>query len=94
MDSSISARQNFKRWMPPRRFSRLTDALSKRIENHAKAFSLFVMSYNYCRPDPGLTNSARGVATTPAMVAGISDHVWSVEEILELAGSGEIAILS
>ncbi|MBA2706464.1 MAG: hypothetical protein H0U59_01485 [Gemmatimonadaceae bacterium] len=55
---------------------------SKKAENHAHAVSLYFMFYNYCRPHQTLTKTAGGIKTTPAMAAGIADHVWTVEEIL------------
>ena len=42
------------------------------------------MFYNYCRPHATLTKTAKGVKTTPAMAIGLTDHVWTVEEILEM----------
>ncbi len=41
------------------------------------------MFYNFCRPHLTLTKAANGIKTTPAMAAGIADHMWTVEEILE-----------
>jgi hypothetical protein len=69
--------------MQMRRFTRLTNAFSKKAENHAHAVSLHFMFYNYCRPHMTL-NKAKGTKTTPAMACGLTDHVWTVEEILEL----------
>lgn len=59
--------------------SRLTNAFSKKAENHAHAVSLFFMFYNYCRPHQTLTKAAKGIKTTPAMASGLTDHVWTVE---------------
>ena len=61
-----------------RRFTCLTNAFSKKIENHAHAVSLHYIYYNFCRIHKTLR-------VTPAMEAGISDHVWSLEEIAGLA---------
>jgi hypothetical protein len=69
--------------MGQRRFTRLTNAFSKKAENRAHSVSLFFMFYNYCRPHQTLTKTANGVRTTPAMASGLTDHVWTVEEILE-----------
>jgi hypothetical protein len=69
--------------MSMRRFTRLTNAFSKKAANHAHAVSLHFMFYNYCRPHMTLTKAARGIKTTPAMACGLTDHVWTVEEILE-----------
>jgi hypothetical protein len=69
--------------MQMRRFTRLTNAFSKTAENHAHAVSLHFMHYNYCRPHITLTKRHHGIKTTPAMEIGLTDHVWTVEEILE-----------
>jgi hypothetical protein len=63
--------------MGSRRFTRLTNAFSKKIENHKHAVALHFMHYNFCRIHQTLR-------VTPAMEAGISDHVWSLEEIAGL----------
>ncbi len=47
------------------------------------AVSLHFMPNNFCRPHQTLTKAAKGIKTTPAMAAGVTDHVWTVEEILE-----------
>lgn len=60
-----------------RRFTRLTNAFSKKIENHAHAIALHFMYYNFCRVHQTLR-------VTPAMEAGISDHTWTSEEIVTL----------
>ena len=67
-----------------RRFMRLTNAFSKKAENQAHAVSLHFMSYNYCRPHMTLTKAAKGTKPTPAMACGLTDHTWTVGEILEL----------
>ena len=67
--------------MGNRRSTRLTNAFSKKAENHV---SLMFFFYNYCRPHMTLTKNGGGIKTTPAMAAGISDHVWTVEEMLEM----------
>lgn len=65
-----------------RRFARLTNGFSVRAENHARAVSFYFMHYNYCRPHKALTKAAKGIKTTPAMAAGVTERVWSVEDIL------------
>lgn len=60
--------------MGMRRFTRLTNASSKKLENHAAAISLHYMHYNFCRIHKTLR-------VTPAMEAGISNHVWSIEGV-------------
>jgi hypothetical protein len=70
--------------MGMRRFTRLTNAFSKKIEDHAFAVSLHFMYYNFCRSHTTLTKANKGVLKTPAMAAGVSDHVWKIEEIVAL----------
>jgi hypothetical protein len=62
--------------------TRLTHGFSKKAANHAHAVSLYFMFYNFCRPHQTLTKANRGIKQTPAMATGLTDHVWSVEEIL------------
>lgn len=63
-----------------RRFTRLTNAFSKKVENHAWAIALHYLHYNFCRIHKTLR-------VTPAMAAGISDHVWDTVEIADLLDS-------
>jgi hypothetical protein len=65
--------------MSQRRLTRLTNAFSKKVENLEHAMALHYMFYNFARPHKSLGNM-----TTPAMAVGISDHVWSIEEIVQL----------
>ena len=60
-----------------RRFTRLTNTFSKKIENHIHAVALFYMWYNFARVHQTLR-------VTPAMQAGISQHVWSIHEVISL----------
>jgi len=55
--------------MMSRRFTRLTNASSKKIENHMHAFALFAMHYNFCKLH-------KTIRVTPAMEAGIADGIW------------------
>jgi IS1 family transposase len=83
VSTSYVERSNLSLRMQQRRFTRLTNAFSKKAENHAHAVSLYFMYYNFCRPHQTLTKQhASHYPTTPAMAAGITDHVWKVEEIL------------
>jgi hypothetical protein len=82
VSTSYVERQNLTIRMSNRRFTRLTNAFSKKAENHAHAVSLMFFFYNYCRPHQTLTKAANGVKTTPAMAAGISNHAMTVEEML------------
>jgi hypothetical protein len=61
--------------MQMRRFTRLTNAFSKKIDNLGYAVALHFMHYNFCRVHQTLR-------VTPAMEAGIADHVWTVEELV------------
>ncbi len=83
VSTSYVERQNLNIRMQQRRYTRLTNSFSKKAENHAHSFSMYAMIYNYCRSHQTLTANARGVKTTPAMASGLTDHVWTVEEIFE-----------
>jgi hypothetical protein len=63
--------------MQMRRFTRLTNAFSKKVENLGWAVALHFMHYNFCRVHQTLR-------VTPAMEAGIADHVWTLEEVVGL----------
>ena len=83
ISTSYVERSNLTMRMQMRRFTRLTNGFSKKAENHAHAVSLHFMFYNYCRPHATLTKAANGVKTTPAMAIGLTDHVWSIVELIE-----------
>ena len=78
VSTSYVERQNLTMRMSMRRFTRLTNAFSKKVENHAHAVALHFMWYNFGRVHKTLR-------ITPAMAAGVSDHVWSLEEVAGLA---------
>ncbi|MEK7239197.1 MAG: IS1 family transposase [Gemmatimonadota bacterium] len=82
VSTSYVERANLSMRMNMRRFTRLTNAFSKKAENHAHAVSLHFMAHNYLRAHGTLTKAAKGYKTSPAMVCGLTDHVWSVEEML------------
>jgi IS1 family transposase len=82
--TSYVERQNLTMRMGMRRFTRLTNAFSKKVENLAHAVSLHYMYYNFARPHGTLTKDAGGRKTTPAMAAGITDHVWTCRDIAAL----------
>jgi len=84
VSTSYVERANLTMRMGMRRFTRLTNGFSKKAENHAHAVALHFMHYNYCRAHTTLTKAANGIKTTPAMAMGLTDHVWTVEEILGL----------
>jgi IS1 family transposase len=72
-------RSNLTLRMQIRRLTRLTNAFSKRWENHEAALALFFAYYNFCRVHMTLK-------TTPAVASGLTDHVWSVQELLNRIG--------
>jgi len=80
-------RQNLTIRMNMRRFTRLTNAFSKKLENLTAAVSLHFMYYNFGRPHQTLTKATDGIRTTPAMAAGVADHVWTLTEIAALLDS-------
>src|SRR6202167_4517681 len=77
ISTSHTERQNLTMRMQMRRFTRLTNAFSKKIENHEAAIALHYMHYNFARVHQTLR-------VTPAMEAGIAKHVWTLEEIVGL----------
>jgi IS1 family transposase len=78
ISTSFVERQNLTMRMSMRRFTRLTNAFSKKVENHIHALAIYFAHYNFCRIHQTLR-------VTPAMEAGLTDHVWSLEEIAALA---------
>lgn len=86
VSTSYAERQNLTMRMNIRRLTRLTNGHSKKIDNHKHAISLYFMHYNFCRKHETLTKAAGGIHTTPAMAAGVSNHVWKLEEIVALLG--------
>ena len=70
--------------MGMRRFTRLTNGFSRKVENLAHAVSLHYMVYNFARPHKTLTKANGGYSTSPAMAAGVTDHVWSLKEVVGL----------
>ncbi len=78
VSTSYVERQNLTMRMGMRRFTRLTNGFSKKIENHIAAVAIHFIHYNFARIHKTLR-------ITPAMAAGLSDHVWSLEEIVLLA---------
>jgi IS1 family transposase len=78
ISTSYVERQNLNMRMNMRRFTRLTNAFSKKLENHIAMIALFHMHHNFARIHQTLR-------VTPAMEAGISSHVWSIQEIVALA---------
>src|SRR5271157_5273841 len=77
VSTSYVERSNLTLRMGMRRFTRLTNAFSKKVENHRHMVALFFLYYNFCRIHSTLR-------VTPAMESGISDHVWTIEELCGL----------
>src|SRR5690606_8157739 len=77
-------RQNLTMRMQMRRFTRLTNAFSKKVEYHLYAVALHFAHYNFCRPHMTLTKARGGIKTTPAMAAGLADRPWTIEDLLSL----------
>lgn len=75
-------RQNLTMRMGMRRFTRLTNGHSKKLENHSHAIALHFMHYNFCRAHETLKEGR--VKRTPAMAAGVADHIWSIGEVIAL----------
>jgi hypothetical protein len=78
ISTSYVERQNLTVRMSSRRFPRITNAFSKKLENHAAAVSLYVTHYNMCRVHEALR-------TTPAVALGLSDRVWTIGDLLDAA---------
>lgn len=81
ISTSYVERQNLTMRMGMRRFTRLTNAFSRKVENLAQAVSLHFMDYNFARPHKSLS---KPYPATPAMGAGVADHVWTLREIASL----------
>lgn len=84
VSTSFVESHNLTMRMRNRRFTRLTNAFSKKVENHMHALSLYFMAYNFVHVHGTLTKARKGIHTTPAMAAGVTDHAWKVEEIVSL----------
>jgi len=82
ISTSYVERQNLTMRMHMRRFTRLTNAFSKKVENHSAAVALHFTFYNFCRVHQTLR-------VTPAMQAGLADHVWSIQEIVALLDTAD-----
>jgi len=82
ISTSYVERQNLTMRMMMRRFTRLTNAFSKKVDNHAAMLALYFFYYNFCRVHQTLR-------VTPAMEAMISDHVWTIEEMVSILRAKE-----
>ena len=77
VSTSFAERQNLTLRMSCRRFTRLTNAFSKKIENHALSVALHYKNYNFCRIHKTL-------CVTPAMAAGVTDRLWGISDIVKV----------
>ncbi len=77
ISTSYVERLNLTTRMQIRRFTRLTNAFSKKLENHEAAIAPHFIHYNFCR----VHKTLRG---TPAMEAGLAHHVWTIEELVAI----------
>ena len=91
VSTSFVERANLTMRMQMRRFTRLTNAFSKKAENHAHSVAMHFFVYNFCRKHTTLTKAANGVHTSPAMAAGLTGHVWKIEDMLAMI-AGETAV--
>jgi IS1 family transposase len=85
ISTSHVERANLTMRMGMRRFTRLTNAFSKKVENLAAAVSLHFMHYNFCRVHQSL-------GTTPSVAAGVTDHVWKLDEVIALLEQAETGV--
>jgi len=84
VNTSYVERSNLTFRMSQRRFTRLTNAFSKKAENLAHAVALHVMHYNFCRIH-------RTLRVTPAMACGLADHVWEIPDLVALIPEPTVA---
>jgi IS1 family transposase len=83
LSTSYIERQNLTLRMQQRRFTRLTNAFSKKFESHVAAVALYVAHYNFCRVHETLR-------VTPAMQLGVTDHIWTIGELVDAALEGVV----
>ena len=77
VSTSYVERSNLTMRMQMRRFTRLTNAFSKKLENHEHAVALHYMNYSFCRIH-------QSIRATPAMAAGVTNRLWEIEDIVGL----------
>ena len=82
INTSYIERQNLTMRMSMRRFTRLTNAFSKKLENHIATVAIHTMYYNFVRIHQTLR-------VTPAMAAGVTDHAWEIEDVIALLDAAE-----
>jgi hypothetical protein len=80
VSTSYVERHNLSMRMGMRRFTRLTNGFSKKVQNHEAMVAIYAVHYNFARIH-------KTMRITPSTAAGLSDHVWSLEEIVMMADS-------
>lgn len=90
VSTSYVERSNLSLRMGNRRFTRLTNAFSRKVENHAHSVALHMFVSNFCRAHGTLTKAAGGIHTTPAMAAGLADRVWGIDDLLALMNPAHV----
>jgi len=84
ISTSFVERQNLTLRTQQRRFTRLSSGFSKKLENHCAAVSLYVAHYNLCRVH-------ETIRMTPAMSLGVTDHIWTIGELIDQVGRPDLA---
>ncbi len=87
ISTSFSERSNLTIRMHTRRFTRLTNAFSKKVENHAHAVALHMMYYNFVRIH-------QTVRTTPAMAAGVTKRLWEIGDVVDVLEAWETTMMT
>ena len=82
VSTSYVERQNLTMRMSMRRFTRLTNAFSKKLDNHIHALALYFVFYNFTRIHKNFTRIHKTLRMSPAMAAGITDRLWSLEDVI------------
>lgn len=83
ISTSFAERQHLSMRMGMRRYTRLTNGFSKKLENHIAANALYFFHYNFARIH-------RTLRVTPAMAAGVARHVWSIDEVVGLLDTASV----
>lgn len=89
VSTSHVERANLTIRMNMRRVTRLTNAFSKKLENHKHAVALFTWHYNWARSHQTLTAQNGGIHRTPAMAAGLTDRVWTLADVVQLLAEAQ-----
>lgn len=90
VSTSYVERQNLTMRMSMRRFTRLTNGHSKKVENHAAAIAVHFAHYNFCRIHSSLPKGTDGKGVTPAMAAGVESRKWEIADLISLLPDAEV----